>query len=135
MNTSTVAIAAVITGVVAAFLVPGRQGPVAVSYSCNSATFTNNSTETVRVSHGVPASSDVVDLTLAPGQTRTVDTNASNFRWWATSMDGKNTRLVRARTGVDLTRRCDRATVRPTATPTGYRSGGLASTGEKGTGG
>lgn len=125
MDTSTVAIAAVITGVVAGFAWPNVvDRPVTATYACNSATFENRTDEMVRVSHGVPRSSAVTDVIVPPGGQATVDTNTTDFRWWASSPDGTKS-IVSPGRSVDLTDRCNG----PDTDPTPSRWGGLANTG------
>lgn len=127
MDSSTVAATAVLTGVVAAFAWPSASAePVSVTYACNAATFVNHTDNTVRVSHGVPRSSAVTDILIPAGGRSTVETNATAFRWWASSPDG-TTSLVSPGRGVDLTDRCSDND--PSAAPTSVRWGGLASTG------
>lgn len=114
MRTSAVALLAVAFAVILAVWMPRGSSAVAVNYGCGAATFTNRTEQAVRVSHGVPRSPVVADFTLAPGESATVHTNASNFRWWATGAESGN-RLVGARPGVDLVAQCQVAERRPIA--------------------
>ncbi|WP_425308945.1 hypothetical protein AADG42_09320 [Ammonicoccus fulvus] len=100
-----------------------------VSYSCNAATFTNNTGGPVTLQHGQQNSGDTNKVTIANGKTFTAKSTANNFGWLAKDANGRTINVQEG--GINLQAKCT-ATTKPTkpAKPAKKtEKGGLAKTG------
>ncbi|MDO5684191.1 MAG: hypothetical protein Q4G46_15380, partial [Propionibacteriaceae bacterium] len=81
---------------------------VTATYGCNSATFTNNTSETINVNYGTANSGDVTDVQIPAGKSATVMAKTKNFGWTATSPNGTELAMLEW-PGVDLPGNCTEA--------------------------